>query len=338
MNANRIMPILAVLLLLSSQNCAGYPKTQPGKAAIGFVQRVNDTVEHNDVRLTRIDPLFQNDALRLYGGGEGLLYVGQLALRMFNDTALKEINVESAPDQPLSVRLFLEAGGFTGTLTETGGQAVFTTPGGATIRVYGTTFFIVFDSASGQTTAGNFEGSLEFESGGSNLPVPPGSARHALEGQPPSPEQPIPFSSDEFEQRAREQASPVAALDLFPPIVDVITPPPIEVDVEPPNFGGVTVAPRQISIGSECSDADGMAQITVIITDPGGIAGAEASWSIGNQSGSVPMERMDEQTFTARVGPAQEAGEMLVLIYTWDSAGNQAPALSLYIPVQFCVG
>jgi hypothetical protein len=339
MNAKRILFIPAGLLLLAVLACGGSTATPPtGVSSIGTIQRVSDSLEHNQARVTASERVFPNDSLRLFGGGEGLLDLGNLVLRLFNDTALGGVSVDSAPGQPLFARIYLELGGFTGKLTGAGGQAVFATPGGATIRVYGTTFFLVYDQDSQTTTAGNFDGSLEIESAGATRPVPPGAFSQAQPGQPPSPEQPIPFSIGEFERIARQLASPVAALGQLQPPVVVITPPPLPVDVEPPVFGEVRIEPPEILLGSECPGADGTTQVTVTITDPSGVDRAVAEWRLGGQSGSIEMERLDDQTFTARIGPVQEAGEVLVTIDAWDNNGNPAPALQFSIPAQFCVG
>jgi hypothetical protein len=333
--------VYLVILLLISQtalSCSSpTSNSAPGKDPVGIVQRVSDTVEHNQVRLSSLAPIYQNDSLRLYGGGEGRLAVGNLELRLFNDTQLKEIRSESAPGQPLGVRLYLEAGGFTGRLTESGGQAVFNTPGGATIRVFGTTFYLVFDPGSQTTTVGNFEGALEIESGGEVQPVQPGTFRQALEGQPPTPEQPIPFSQDEFEGLARELGSPVEVINQTPPVV-VFTPEPIPVDGDPPELGEIRIEPEMILLGTECPGADGMAQVTVSIFDPSGVAGGSLQWALGEERGEAPLERLDDQTFTARVGPVRQPGEVQVTIFAWDTAGNQTPGQIIFIPAQFCVG
>ena len=335
MKANKILWIPASLLLLAVLACGrSTPQESPGDGSIGTIQRVNDSLEHNQARVSGTDQLFQNDSLRLFGGGEGLLDLGDLVLRLLNDTQLGGVSVESAPGEPLFARLYLELGGFTGHLTGSGSQAVFTTPGGATIRVYGTTFYIVYDSASQTTTAGNIDGSLEIESAGESQPVSPGAFRQALPGLPPSAEQPIPFTIGEFERRAREMASPVAALRS----PQIITAEPLPVDVDPPEFGEVSIEPPEILLGSECPGADGMTQVTVTITDPSGVASANLSWFLGgDQFGSLTMERLDDQTFTARVGPVRDAGKILVSIDAYDGNGTHAP-LEFTIPAQFCIG
>jgi hypothetical protein len=217
---------LTLLLSILVVSCARpvVPDTGPSvdveeqaNPAIGTIELVNKSIRRNEVEIEQFDQLFNNDSLLIRGGGEGILEMAnQLRLRLFNTTRLGGITIDDLPDTPLFISIFLERGGFTGqfdNLEE--GVLNFEMPGGARIQITGTTFFIVYDDVNGITTAGNFEGTMTIDSGGSGpLEIPAGSMRQAQDGAPPEPAIPIPFIQDEFEQRSRQLASPVEALNF----------------------------------------------------------------------------------------------------------------------------
>jgi hypothetical protein len=132
-------------------------------------------------------------------------------LRLFNDTELNEIRRTSAQDIPLGVQIYLALGGFTGRITEEGSQATVRTPGGATITVQGTEFFVTYDSATGQTTVGNFNGTVEVNSAGVSTPVEKGYFVIVPSDERPGPPILLATSFDQYEEKARELHSPIAA-------------------------------------------------------------------------------------------------------------------------------
>jgi hypothetical protein len=112
------------------------------------------------------------------------------------------------------VRLFLEAGGFTGQLAESGGQAVFETPGGAQVLVQGTEFMLAYDPQNGVSTAGNFSGTVWVQGGGRLLQLNPGwwvDVAPGPTGAPVEP-RPLPFDRGTYEQLARQLGSPLLPL------------------------------------------------------------------------------------------------------------------------------
>lgn len=241
------------------------PETQTtGTVSIGALIRELDVVEHGpspDQMVPVEDSVTLNpgDSLRITQGGEGLLdFGGFLSLRVFNDTQLNEIIIESAANAPLIARLALERGGFTGNLIQQGSKAVFQTPGGAEITVLGTTFFIVYDATNGTTTVGNFDGSVGVISGGQIVSLNPGHFFGIPAGQPPGPEQAIPITLDQFNSAARELASPIEVVNTLliegqPPtipassvVVPTPTPPPAQTTIASPTLThtpSVTPAP-----------------------------------------------------------------------------------------------
>jgi len=328
-----VAALLALAALACLSNGGG---TQPPGASIGKVSLVDDQVEHNNNPLTGIEDLKGNDSIKVFDAGEGLLdFGGDLILRLFNTTSLGGITVASSPDSPLDVRMSLESGGFTGDKVKPGGKAVFNTPNGAKITVYGTSFFVVYDPASGVTTAGNFNGRMEMEAGGSGpIPIPENHSRRVEPGGQPGPETPLPFDRGGFEQRARDLASPVAALVQ----VEIIEPEPIPVDTTPPTIKVPAFEPQSIAIGGECPGAPGTTQITVQVFDDSGVSRVLAFWSINQQSAEVPLERIDDVTFTATIGPVESLGGLAITITAWDNAGNVGEFGPIIVDVVSCIG
>lgn len=189
---------------------------QPG--LLGSVRREADTVEHGAAAdalqpVTDEVTLLPGDVLRVTEGGEGLLtFPDGMLLRLFNDTRLNIVAVESDPGSPIDVRMFLEDGGFTGGLTAEGGRAVFETPGGAAITVLGTDFFVVYDPTNQQTAAGNFGGHVEVAGAGQSVTLADGEFVEVPDSGPPGPPLPLTIDRAGFERTARAEASPRAAL------------------------------------------------------------------------------------------------------------------------------
>jgi hypothetical protein len=195
------------------------PTSSP--VSIGMLVRDLDVVEHGpsaDEMVPVEDSVSLNpgDSLRVTKGGEGVLdFGGFLQLRVFNDTQLNEIVIESAANTPPIARLLLERGGFTGELVKEGSKAIFQTPGGAEITVLGTTFFIVYDPKDGTTTLGNFEGSLGVISNGKLASLNAGHFLKVPAGEPPGPEQPLLIDREAFDTAARELKSPIEVVDTL---------------------------------------------------------------------------------------------------------------------------
>jgi hypothetical protein len=94
-----------------------------------------------------------------------------------------------------------------------GAQAIFETPGGATITVLGTEYFVAYDPETEVTSAGNFSGHVEATSAGSTIMIEEGFYVEIPAGQHPGPQLPLPLSLADFEARARTLQSPLAVVD-----------------------------------------------------------------------------------------------------------------------------
>jgi len=184
--------------------------------SIGTVSRVSDIVQQNQTQVQGTNSLQQDDTIRLANGGEGLLdFGGGLLLRLFNDSQVGGVRAESAQGAALLVRLRLEFGGFTGQLTQPGGQVVFETPNGATVNVAGTDFFLVYNAASGESYCGNWNGKMWAEANGSGrVPLSTGWIYRVQPGGQPAQWWPMPWSMEQFAQLARLTGSPLTPIEV----------------------------------------------------------------------------------------------------------------------------
>ena len=207
--------IIIVLALLVGGGYMVYRWLIPQPESIGTVTRVEDVVQHarNEGTLEVVsdtEDLYRHDALRVSDGGEGLLDFGdELQLRLFNDTELNITKWEKAPDRPWIASWYMYRGGCTGEVHK--GEATMITPTGVEVTVLATKFFVIYNHYTEQTTAGNFDGTVEVASGGSSDSLKMGYYVVADAGKPPGQQHKIPFTIEEFEQLARDLKSPVDA-------------------------------------------------------------------------------------------------------------------------------
>ena len=187
---------------------------------IGKISRVSDTVQQNRNEISGTNDLFQNDSLRMFNGGEGLLDFGSdLRLRMFNDTELGGIRTSNAPDNPLVGKLTLYAGGFSGQLFREGSNFEFATPNGAKIYVYGTTFIVAYDPVERETKVVNFEGDVRVEAAGSDpIAVSPGDIYSVQFDREPVHIGQVPWTPGRYEDLARNSQSALIPFEGILPI------------------------------------------------------------------------------------------------------------------------
>jgi len=311
----------------SSDTPEDEPADAPEDTSIGTIERVTDVVQQNEDTVQQTNPLFQDDEVRITDGGEGLLdFGGELILHMFNDTQTGGVRTDSAPGTPLDIQLVLEGGGFTGQLIEPGSRAEFQTPNEASIIVHGTDFCIVYDEENDITSVGNWDGEIDIELDGVVIEqVQPGTIIEIYHGGECSDPILLDFSMREFEQRARDEESPVLALwalmDEYPPEIEIL-------DIEP----------HEIWIGKYCPDNPGTTQLTVEVFDDIAVKEVYATWWIGDQHEEVLMEQVDDFTFTATIGPVTETGELSIIVVAEDYAGNFTETKTINILVRSCLG
>jgi hypothetical protein len=304
---------------------------------IGSVTREQDVVEKGALEvmlevLIGTHPLFNGESLRVSNGGEGLLDFGNnVELRLFNDSLLGHIRLESAPGTPLDIRMFLESGGFTGVVTETGGKVVVETPNGAEIIVLGTEFFIIHDPERSLTAAGNFSGEMDMATPDDLRSIPIGSFRWVGADQRISPALSFPPELDQiiiFENQARNQNSPLVAFDTWVG----------RIGLEPPEILFFGADPSIIFIGEFCPDNPGTTLVEVDILSEGGLIQVIVDWVQGESSGQVALGSEDGEFFTGEVGPFEEFLTIELRVTATDFTGAVVQSDPLFVEVVACIG
>lgn len=230
-----------VLLVSGCSAVTPMPATQPPipiTGPVGTVQRVNDILEQGKTLgqlaiVAEKNRLDSGDILKVSGGGEGLLDFGEyLRLRLFNDTQMQAVRLERAENLPIFARVRLETGGFTGTLADVGGQAVFETPNGAKITILGTSFWIIYDAQEQSLGVGNFDGTVQVEAPGVSMPVNQLHYVILRPGEEPV-ERPMELNQTDLENQIRALNSPVEVLRTVL-VVETPTPTPSPTDTSTP--------------------------------------------------------------------------------------------------------
>jgi hypothetical protein len=301
---------------------------------IGSVTREQDVVEKGALEamlevLIGTHPLFNGESLKVSNGGEGLLDFGNnVELRLFNDSVLGQIRLESAPGTPLDIRMFLESGGFTGVVTETGGKVVVETPNGAEIVVSGTEFFVIHDHERSLTVAGNFSGEIEMVAAGALREIPESSFRWVGADLRISPALPFPLSKESYEIISREARSPLTAFAIG--IQDL--------GLGPPEILSVETDPEIIFIGNFCPDNPGTTQVEVDTLSRGGLIQVVVDWVQGESSGQVVLESEDGEFYTGEVGPFEEFLTVELRVTATDFTGAIGQSEPIFVEVVACIG
>jgi hypothetical protein len=204
----------AVYIILGSR---GISARENGNDFTITITRLIAEVYQNEVEVHGQSSVHQDDILSIQNGGEGLLDFGDhMILRLYNETIAGEIigtAADTSEDLPFDLRVRLLGGGITGTLYRKGTTATIMTPTGVRIFIAGTEFLVVYNPLTGVTTIGKFNGFLavivdneeEIINDGYYVEVPPNS--------PPGEQIVMPFTLEQFEDRARLMNSPIAALE-----------------------------------------------------------------------------------------------------------------------------
>lgn len=211
----------------------------PGDQSIADINRIHSSVwsgpenslsEINDTR-----SLYNEEGVKITDGGKARLdFHNQIKLTLYNNTETGGINGELDPNTPNFVRMKLFRGGLLGEVAAAGSTAEISVAFGTTIKVVGTTFFVIYDEATGYTSVGNFDGEMYlYPNGGGEISLPPRTMVDiAPDGGTNYYE--LPYSPGTFDSAADETGSPVDGLKKlrkelgqpFPGDESVVTEPP----------------------------------------------------------------------------------------------------------------
>ncbi len=121
-------------------------------------------------------------------------------------------------------------------------------------------------------------------------------------------------------------------------ITDTPEPDTPEPDTTAPGIGGLSTDPSLIlTQGSGCTSYSRTTTIQATVTDNIGVNLVNASWNVGEESGQVPLTRVDGNIFQGVIGPVNTIGTLNISISAWDAAGNSNSAVAPGVTVQNCI-
>lgn len=152
-----------------------------GDQSIGDINLIHSSVwagPENSLSPVSGTRSFNNEeAVKIADGGKAYLdFHNQIKMTLYNDTEAGGIYGELDPNTPNYVRMKLFRGGLLGEVAAKGSTAEISVAFGSTIKVVGTTFFVIYDDVSGYVSAGNFDGEMYlYPNGGGEISLPPGT-------------------------------------------------------------------------------------------------------------------------------------------------------------------
>jgi hypothetical protein len=127
-------------------------------------------------------------------------------------------------------------------------------------------------------------------------------------------------------------------------IVSAVPPPPpvitlLPLDTTPPSISNATANPTLIlKQGPGCPTYSRTTTVTATVTDAGGVNRVVARWGIGPDGGEVAMHLVGGNVYQAVVGPVNNTGNLSILVWARDQAGNVSQVGPLNVQVQECIG
>jgi arabinogalactan oligomer / maltooligosaccharide transport system substrate-binding protein len=209
--------ILIVFLLLITQAACFFTQTatpQVKDDSIGDIKKISSQVEagpENNLKL--VDPhatLLNNDSIRVSQGGKAELLIGNdILFTLYNDTQLNGIKSDGSKQ----VLGYLAQGGLK-LFTPNGKKMEISLPGGNSIVILGTNAFVTYNVATGYTTAGNFDGTVQWvSSSGQDQSIQTGSMIDINPEGTITLETAIPFTLSEYDTASTESNSPIDGLN-----------------------------------------------------------------------------------------------------------------------------
>ncbi len=333
------MKIRLLLAFFLAAACLGC-KCTADNPAVGSVKPVQNQVWKGlDItKLTLLSDkqdLFTGETLKINNGGEALVdFHNQMILHLYNNSTTNLITATADPSVPLDVRMRLVEGGLVGVLNPGGGQAAFETPGGGTVYVTGTHFFIYYGNADQYLLAGNYDGSMTLsQSGESSISggrvIPKGTYILYQPGKDViQMDIPMDLSSESMMKNSSVDGMNRTASGLIDRAL--ASPPEFRLTLE-------SIKPDMLYSG-DCPNYPNTAQIIVNAYAPDGIERVWIEWSVYDQKGEASMDQMATDIFVGSIGPASQGGTLTFYIFAMDKTGKTAMIGPFTIEVQICIG
>jgi hypothetical protein len=306
--------LIAASVLLAA--CSLAQATADLYAAQSQVERWKaSTSTREEVPAGQHQSLREQDGVAVDGSGNARLDMGGCILRIFRDSNLQ---VEGLPTDsaPVCVARFTE-----GTIYNQVDKEMIVNTEFAVIRTLGTSFLVHLDRTRGLLWVIVDEGRLTVQAAGADVLVAAGEQTWVWRGQPPEPVRPAtrPEAGTLFptlESLTNGALADTALLDQgsAPPALTVT----IEQNAQEV-FAGECGEPRTLQVRASLSAPAGV---------PGMVPWANLTYQWqGIDAQSVMMERVDDQTFTAEIGPFDYCCAQTTLAYRVEVYGPNREVL-----------
>jgi len=211
----RLIKGFLFLLLGFSLAIAGCAPT-----SIGKVLKLTATVEAGPssalVVVNNSVPLSNGDRVRVSGGhGRARLSLvnGTITIELYDAT--NSTTSSTSVSGAANVMAYLSQGGLTATVKE-GSTCTVQVPNGGTFYILGTEAFIIYNPETGFTTAGNFSGTVNYDSTtGKDQPLPAGMMVDIGPGGVSVPPYPLPFDMEQFDAIVTQVGSPLDTMNIL---------------------------------------------------------------------------------------------------------------------------
>lgn len=331
----KIVPIATILLILVLAQCCCWengnnvvpsssleptktesvPPTDSPSQAIGTILNLKTRVQAGTINeLKEIDTkseLQNNDGIKVTNGGKARLeFSGPIFLLVYNDSEMEGVTaaeVETGASSPRYAARLIR-GGMTGYVSP-GTELTINLESGMNVTVLGTNFFIIDNENNGYVTIGKFDGKL-------NLSIPNWGNRDLADSEMVdiSPDGsvmffPIPFSVDDLDKVATDNASSVVGMNLLREqnqiptqgSTPMPTSPPLPASANPSNYSGV--CPKDVVFsGAITMNTAGTATYYWEKSDGSNTPTEELSFSAGgNQNVSLTWSITSSGSYWARL-------------------------------------
>ena len=188
--------------------------------AIGEVLKLTATVEAGPanalVVINNSATLNNGDHVRVSGGhGRARLTLvnGTVIIDLYDSTnsSTSDTSVSGAP----AALAFLQQGGLTASVSE-GSTCTVNVPNGGTFYILGTEAFVIYNPETGFATAGNFKGTVRYDSANvKDQPLPEGMMVDIGPGGKSLPPYPLPFDMQQFDAIITQVGSPLETMNIL---------------------------------------------------------------------------------------------------------------------------
>jgi hypothetical protein len=122
-------------------------------------------------------------------------------------------------------------------------------------------------------------------------------------------------------------------------VIEAATATPI-VDTAPPDVSGLDADPDSITANGECSGKQ--TTVSVNVSDPSGVAGVVAYWTLESQSGQRNMTPQSGGVYQVVLGPfsiSAAPANLAISVVARDMVGNStSPVGPVNVSVSYCIG